>query len=106
MEIGKVQKYGKAYFSGNLGAKFLKNNLSQTRIGFAVGIKFSKKASERNQMKRWMREIFRQELPRIKNGEDIIVLARRQENEKIKPEKLKIDAKKILQEAGLLISLN
>lgn len=53
-----------------------------------------------------MREIFRQELPRIKNGEDVMVLARRRENEKIKPEKIRIDAKKILQEAGLLANFN
>ena len=66
----------------------LKNDLKETRIGIVVGLKFSKKAVERNQMKRFLREIFRPELKNIKEGFDFVVVARKRDREKIKKEKI------------------
>jgi ribonuclease P protein component len=53
--------------------KFLKNRNKYTRFGFIVGIKFSKKATQRNFIKRRLRAAIRLFLRNIKPGFDIII---------------------------------
>jgi len=45
------------------------------KIGFSVGLKFSKKASRRNKVKRWLREAARSTIGKIRAGRKIIFLA-------------------------------
>lgn len=54
--------------------KFRPGIANKTTLGFSVGLKFSKKASERNKVKRWMREAVRKELENIKPGYEIVFL--------------------------------
>lgn len=56
--------------------KFLKNNLDFSRFGFIVSGKVSKKAVIRNKIKRRLREIIRLKIKDIKNGFDIIIIAK------------------------------
>lgn len=44
-----------------------------SRIGFSVGLKFSKKATERNKAKRLLREAARRHATELVNGYDIII---------------------------------
>jgi ribonuclease P protein component len=44
------------------------------KVGFSAGMKFSKKSSERNKVKRWMREAVRPLLGKIKTGYQVIFL--------------------------------
>ncbi len=44
------------------------------QIGFSAGVKFSKKSSKRNKVKRWMREAARVLLGNIKGGYQIMFL--------------------------------
>lgn len=43
-----------------------------TKFGFAASLKFSKKATERNKVKRWMREAVRAKLEEINPGSRVI----------------------------------
>jgi ribonuclease P protein component len=52
----------------------LKNNLNFSRFAFVVGIKISKKATQRNKIRRQLEEIIRLNLNQIKTSFDIIVL--------------------------------
>ena len=54
--------------------KILKNDLTYSRFGFIVGLKISKKAVERNRIKRRLEEIVRLKLKQIRPGFDIVVL--------------------------------
>lgn len=55
--------------------KFIKNNISEKRFGIIVSSKVAKKANVRNKIKRRIRTILRAELPNIKKGIDIILIA-------------------------------
>ena len=45
-----------------------------SRFGFAASLKFSKKAAERNKVKRWMREAVRAKLKDIQPGKEVVFL--------------------------------
>ena len=47
------------------------------RLGVVVSSKVSKKAVRRHQLKRWVKELFRQELKQDSFGMDVVVLFRR-----------------------------
>ena len=65
------------YFSERyLMLKAVKNNLPFSRFGFVVSKKVSKKAVERNKVKRLMSESIRLSQKRIKSGFDIIFVSR------------------------------
>lgn len=45
-----------------------------SKFGFAASLKFSKKAVERNRVKRWMREAVRVKLGSVQPGKEIVFL--------------------------------
>lgn len=69
-----VYENGKFYVANGLAMKLIRNQLSFTRVGFSVGKKFSKKATDRNKARRILREVFRKELKSIKPGFDIVII--------------------------------
>ncbi len=76
-DFEKVYKYGNFFCFKNIGLKIKKNNIGTVRIGFSVGMKFSKRATERNRMKRQLRGIFFKMLKEIKKEVDIIVIVKK-----------------------------
>lgn len=68
-----VFKKGKSDKSGFLAVKALKNNLPQSRFGFVVGKRVSKKATIRNKIKRRLRASIRGE--ETKKPADFIIIA-------------------------------
>lgn len=68
-------KNGKGVKDGFLHIRFLKNNLEYSRFGFVAGIKFSKKAVDRNRIKRLLREAVKEKLKYFKKGVDIAIVA-------------------------------
>ncbi len=54
--------------------KFRPGSNGETKIGFSAGLKFSKKSSQRNKVKRWMREAVRPLLENIRPGFQMIFL--------------------------------
>lgn len=71
-----VFKHGSSFFVRELGIKCAKNNSGHSRFGFIVSNKIAKKATERNKIKRRLREVIRLVLPKIKKGIDVVVIAR------------------------------
>ena len=69
----KIFHQGKAYQGEFIRLKVLKNNLKISRFAFIVSLKVSKKASQRNKIKRRLEEIVRLRLNQIKPGLDLII---------------------------------
>lgn len=101
-DFEKIHKNGRFYAEGNVMIKLMENGLGETRVGFIAGIKFSKKAVERNRIKRQLREVFREKIGEIKPGFDVVVMARKREKEKIKFEELRNSVGRLLEKGGLL----
>lgn len=58
-DFQRVLRFGKTINSDFLVLKFLPNQGEQTKVGFVVSVKISKKAVERNLIKRRLRESVR-----------------------------------------------
>lgn len=103
-DVEKVYKLGRYSSAGNIGLKFLENNLNETRIGVVVGLKFSKRAVVRNTIKRKIREILRKNLDKINKGVDAVISIRpeRTGQEKIESRKIERDLAEAFQRAGLI----
>jgi len=67
-------KHGQGFKQGFLYFKIKNNDLKYSRFGFVVSKKFSKKATERNKIKRRLREIIKKKLPMIKRPIDVVVI--------------------------------
>lgn len=74
-QFGRVYKYGKSYVNNQLVMYVLKNNLDYNQIGFSVSKKVGK-AVVRNKVRRLMKESFRLNAEELKQGYDIIFVAR------------------------------
>ena len=73
-DFKKVFNQGKHYQKDFIKIKFLKNGLEINRFGLIVGLKISKKAVQRNKIKRQLEEIIQLELEQMKKGFDVIIL--------------------------------
>lgn len=74
-EFQLVYRHGQSFVGRYLVLYVKKNKLDCARLGFTVSKKIGK-AVIRNQIKRKMREVCRLNLPRFKEGYDIIFVAR------------------------------
>jgi ribonuclease P protein component len=75
-DFANLVKSGRICYGQELSLRFGQNNLSQSRWGFVVSKKVDKRAVIRNQIKRRLRAIVRQNLGHLKSGLDIMVLTR------------------------------
>lgn len=69
-----ILKNGNSFFCKNLYIKTKKNNLDNSRFGIIVSAKVSKKAVERNRLKRIIREIIKENLEIIKKDQDVVIV--------------------------------
>lgn len=69
-----IFKKGKSFKNSFLLFKTLPNNLKDTRFGFVVSNKVSKKAVVRNKIRRRMGEVIRLNLNDIKKGIDVVIV--------------------------------
>ncbi len=69
-EIDQLFKNGKAVRNSFLFLKYKENNIENSHFAFSIGLKYSKKAVERNKMKRILREAIRPFIQDIKPGFD------------------------------------
>lgn len=75
-DFARVHRHGRFFKQDLIAIKSLPNGESQSRFGFLVGIKISKKATVRNKVKRRLREVVRLTLADIKPGFDVAVMVR------------------------------
>ena len=100
-----VYRYGKASSIDNLAIRFKKNDQRETRIGVVVGINFSKKAVERNRIKRQIRAILKKTLPQMRPGWDVVIIVRKDKGAAataIDSQKLREMTKNALNRANLI----
>jgi len=74
-DFKRINRLSRPFFSFYFRLKFLANNLDSSRFAVVVSTKISKKATERNRIKRQIREIIRLNESRIKSKYDIIISA-------------------------------
>ena len=74
-DFEKLFKKGKSFRNGFLILKIVQNNLEESRFGFIVSQKVSKKAALRNKIKRRIRAVARQNIKKIRKGIDVALIA-------------------------------
>ena len=77
-DFDEVFKRGKGFKEDFLFLKFLENSLGISRFGFVVSNKVSNKSTVRNQIKRKLRDLIKENLPDIKKGIDAVIVASNQ----------------------------
>ena len=76
-DFARVQETGKVFQSNSFGMAYLKRGDKElSRFGFIVSTKISKEAVDRNRSKRAMSEAVRMETVNLKEGFDIVFLAK------------------------------
>jgi ribonuclease P protein component len=73
-DIVKVLKEGKKFTEKFLILKTVSNDSDNTRFAFIVSKKFSKKAVERNRIRRQVAEAVKDSLDKIQKGVDVVIL--------------------------------
>jgi len=78
-DIERVIKRGRSFFVPDLGLRIIRNDMKEvSRFTVVTSVKLSKKAVERNKLKRRLREIIRKEiLPTIQPGFDGLINTRK-----------------------------
>jgi ribonuclease P protein component len=82
LRIRKQKDFDRIFSSGSFSAegflavKVAKNDFGFSRFAFIVSNKVSKKAHERNRIKRLLRESIRMSLVNIKQGFDVVFIVR------------------------------
>jgi ribonuclease P protein component len=74
-DFQRVRRRGRSWTTPYLVLVAQPNNLDHNRYGFAVGRRVGK-AVCRNRVKRWMREAIRKQHPHLRQGNDVILIAR------------------------------
>ena len=74
-DFANVYKNGRASFDALLGFKAADNNLKQSRFGVVVSKKISKRAVERNLIKRRIRAAIKAKLKEVRPGYDCVIKA-------------------------------
>ena len=101
-DFNNVFQRGKTVSDEALVMKHKKTEGSMLQIGFSVGLKLSKKSSERNRVKRWMREAVRQLLGKIKTGRQIFLINSKFPYEQINYELVRKKTEDLLMRAKLI----
>jgi len=74
-EFDYVFKHGQASYNKIIGIKAVANRLQHSRFGIITGVKVSKKAVERNKIKRKIKHIIGQQIINIKPSFDILIIS-------------------------------
>ena len=72
----RMHEKGTAIHSKCLVLRVLKNHQVKSRFGFIVGVRIDKRASRRNLIKRRLRDIIAKEIGYIREGNDVILIAK------------------------------
>jgi ribonuclease P protein component len=99
-EIERIFKEGRGLKEDGFFIRAAKNNLNLNRFAFIAGQKASKKAVERNRVKRVLRETIRGKRESIKLGYDVIISALQGSSAKSR-EEIDQTLTKLLKKTGL-----
>jgi len=79
-DFQRLRQQGRSIMSPLLILAWMPNDVVRTRVGFVVSKRISKRAVDRNFIKRLLSEAMRDVLPRLPGGLDIVVSARQEAN--------------------------
>lgn len=79
-DFRRVYQKGATAFSPSIILKAVPNGLPESRFGIVVSLKVSKKAVDRNRIKRQIGEAIRLILAKIKTGRDILLIVKKGQN--------------------------
>lgn len=94
-EFFEIKNKGRVLYSPLFGFLIYKENDDLKKFGFVVSKKISKKAVDRNKIRRILSEIVRKNLERFENGSRIIFLTKQEILGK-KMEEVEIEVKKFI----------
>jgi ribonuclease P protein component len=99
-DFDRVRSRGKSWSSRIIVLAALENGLAQNRYGFAVGRKVGD-AVDRNRAKRLMREAIRDLDPQLRQGYDIVLIARNSFRPEMKLDEIERQINQVVDRAGL-----
>lgn len=102
-DFDRAFKHGNSLYSKKIGLKVSNNDLGLSRFGVVVSTKVSKKAVERNRIKRIIRSYIQDNLEQIKSGLDVIIITLPALNNYQKDD-LKQEIQDLFLKSGVLIS--
>jgi len=73
-EFANVFKNGRSSYDKIMGVKAVATELNYNRFGIMISNKVSKKAVERNKIKRQIREAIKAQVNKMKPGRDIVII--------------------------------
>lgn len=73
-EFEEIFRFGKSSFNAIIGVKALRKKIDYNKYGIIVSAKISKKATERNKIKRQIREIIRFNLSQMRQGYMVVII--------------------------------
>lgn len=76
MEFQDIYKLGRNYWNRNLVLYVKRNDLNRTRVGYTITKKIGNAVS-RNRLRRKMKEIYRLNFHNVKEGYDLIFIAKK-----------------------------
>ncbi len=74
-EFARIRKHGRSSSTGVVVVATLPNDLGHNRYGFVVGRRIGKSVV-RNRVRRWLRETIRLLEPELRQGYDVVLIAR------------------------------
>lgn len=74
-DFERVFKQGRAYHTKLLGIKILASQLDSNRFGIVISTKISKKSTERNRLKRQIRQAVRELNKGLRSDFDMVIMA-------------------------------
>lgn len=100
-DFNAVYRFGRFFSFGSVSLKIKANNLAKTRVGFSVGLKFSKRAVDRNRVKRRLRAIIGKKLAGLKKGFDVVIMVKGSPRD-LDSQKLEKDLEMIFRKSNLI----
>lgn len=76
LTIGRIFRTGRSIVGPEMILKFSPNRNAATRVAVLVGTKISKKAVERNRIKRRLRAVLAKNFSALPRGLDLLIIAR------------------------------
>ncbi|NCO00188.1 ribonuclease P protein component [Candidatus Falkowbacteria bacterium] len=73
-DFDRAFKLGQSFYDKILGLKTVENGLAVSRLGILVSTKVSKRAVDRNLIKRQIRAIVKNEWSNLKDGKDLVII--------------------------------
>lgn len=101
-QVNIVFKKGRTAYSQFLFAKYLPTDLDTSRFAFSIGLKYSKKATERNRAKRILRSAVGKFISQIKPGYDLVFYLKDVKEKEIEYNNIEARVQEILNRAKLI----